>query len=206
MSRPIVFVDTETNTLGHLARPWEIALIHRYAAAESGDRPADTEHVWHIEDPLPPGTNPAALALNGYYQRCGAFTGNAHTFSFAPEWEVARQVHDQLAGAVLVGVGVHFDAAVLSAMFRRHGLPEQPWPYAILDLKAATWGVFAVRTAVGVAEAQEADASNLPMRSEQLAAALGVEPPADDERHTALGDARWAARWFDALTGNTGNS
>ena len=34
----------------------------------------------------------------------------------------------------------------------------------------------------------------------QLAAAIGVPPAAAAERHTALGDARWAARWFDALT------
>ena len=197
--RPIVFVDTETTALGHLARPWEIALIHRFAPTEDGQRPAATEHVWHVSDELPPGTSPEALVVNGYYHRCGAQIEGV-PWTLAHEWMVAHKVHAQLRDVVLVGVGVHFDAAVLSAMFRRHGLPEEPWHYAVLDLKAATWAVVQQLRPYGEDDPVHA-ARQLPMRSEQLAAVLGVEPPAGDERHTALGDARWAARWFDALTG-----
>lgn len=40
-----------------------------------------------------------------------------------------------------------------------------------------------------------------PWRSDDLSRTCGVEPPSDDERHTALGDARWALRWYDAMTG-----
>jgi hypothetical protein len=198
MTPPIVFVDTETNTLGHLARPREIAVIRRYAPTGAGDRPADTEHVWHVEDPLPPGTNPAALALNGYYHRCGAHPAGV-AYALAPEWSVARAVHEQLLGAVMVGVGIHFDAAVLAAMFRRYGLPEEPWHYAIVDLKAVTFGYAQAGYRCG--EPVPAELRQLPMKSELLAGWLKVELPTEDERHTALGDARWAARWYDALTG-----
>jgi len=218
----IVFVDTETTSLGSMARPWEIALIVRddvepapAAVPEkmTVDPVAEAEYVFHVEyftDSLPAGTTHEALEVGGWYDR-GRTRQHADWLATAyppevgiardAEWSIARTVYQLLAGVVLVGVGVHFDAAVLSAMFRRHGLPEEPWQYAIVDLKAATWGVFAVRAAVGVAEQHEATASALPMRSEELAAALGAQPPTDEERHTALGDARWARRWFDQLTG-----
>ena len=189
--RPIVFVDTETNTLGHLARPWEIALVRR-------DTDGEHELLWQVEDPLPAGTDPEALLINGYYFRHGVIDVEAGQ-ELGPEWLVANRVHEQLRDVVLIGVGVHFDAAVLSAMFRRHGLPEQPWHYAIVDLKAATWGDAQAAHQSGVHVASSV--RQLPMQSEQLAAWIGARPPADDERHTALGDVRWAARWYDALTG-----
>jgi hypothetical protein len=36
-----------------------------------------------------------------------------------------------------------------------------------------------------------------------LSFAVGVEPPRVGERHTAMGDARWAMRLYDAITGVT---
>ncbi|WP_072814308.1 hypothetical protein [Rhodococcus zopfii] len=40
-----------------------------------------------------------------------------------------------------------------------------------------------------------------PYRSDDLSRACGVEPPTPEERHTALGDARWVKRWYDHITG-----
>lgn len=40
-------------------------------------------------------------------------------------------------------------------------------------------------------------------RSDDLSRACGVEPPTEDERHTALGDARWVKRWYDHIMGGT---
>ncbi|MGN0126047.1 MAG: hypothetical protein ACI38R_22625 [Rhodococcus sp. (in: high G+C Gram-positive bacteria)] len=40
-----------------------------------------------------------------------------------------------------------------------------------------------------------------PWRSDDLSRACGVEPPTEDERHTALGDARWVKRWYDHIMG-----
>ena len=34
---------------------------------------------------------------------------------------------------------------------------------------------------------------------EDLSRQCGVKPPGLGDRHTALGDARWAKRWYDAL-------
>lgn len=39
-----------------------------------------------------------------------------------------------------------------------------------------------------------------PWRSDDLSRACGVEPPTPEERHTALGDARWVKRWYDFIT------
>lgn len=41
-----------------------------------------------------------------------------------------------------------------------------------------------------------------PWRSDDLSRACGVEPPAPEERHTALGDARWVKRWYDHIIGS----
>lgn len=38
-----------------------------------------------------------------------------------------------------------------------------------------------------------------PWKSEDLSRRVGVEPPGEDERHTALGDARWAERIYNAI-------
>lgn len=40
-----------------------------------------------------------------------------------------------------------------------------------------------------------------PWRSDDLSRACGVEPPTEEERHTALGDARWVKRWYDHIMG-----
>lgn len=210
MTPPICFVDLESTALGPLARPWEVAVIARHATAEGGDRPADIEYLWHVEytyRSLPDGTNPEALAIGGWPERGAGLDGVVYRADVAEEgvrvaagaeFVVARQVHELLAGVVLVGVGVHFDAAVLSAMFLRHGLDPEPWHYAIFDLKAATWGY--ARGGYRCGEPVEESVLLLPVRSEAIAGWLGIQPPAGEERHTALGDARWARDVYDAIT------
>jgi hypothetical protein len=206
VSRPIVFVDTETTCLGPQAHPWEIALIRR-----DGDGPDNEALRTVVYDPdeLPAGTSREALQIGGWLERG---TGDWMYEKFADSLDCyASKDEQRLAGSLsyalrgqptLVGVGVHFDAAVLSAMFQRHDLEPEPWHYAIVDLKAVTWGwIRGVRAAAPGDWPGTDDAAELPMSSEVLSRAVGVEPPTGDERHTALGDARWAARWFDALTG-----
>jgi hypothetical protein len=212
---PIVFVDTETTCLGPLARPWEIAVIRRDPPAPQplgarglAIKRADQRSVFHVEyefATLPAGTSPKALEVGGWLSR-GApgstylddLPAGVHTLA-ASEAEIAHALAELFDGdPVMVGVGVHFDAAVLSSMFQRHGLEPEPWHYALVDLKAATWGWF--QSQVGTI-ATTAPQLQLPMSSEKLAAAIGVEPASGEERHTALGDARWAARWYDRLTG-----
>lgn len=218
MDRPrkIAFIDTETTGLSHLNRAWEIAVILRetdqidtsvLSEAEPRQVPgevAETEHLFQVEyrpSTLPDGTEPQALEIGGWRERGFSLPGMNYRESlvdqgvltaYGPEWTIARSVNRLLKGATLVGVGTHYDAETLGRMFLRHGLDWQPWHYDIQDCKTLTRGYLRARNDAG----HDYDIWG---SSEQLAAAIGVEPPSDEERHTALGDARWARRWFDAL-------
>lgn len=213
MDRPtrLAFVDTETTGLSHLARPWEIAVIIR----EPGKQ--DAEHLLQVEytpQTLPDGTEPVALQIGGWNDRFwngGEDRDGVHGWPYrerlidqgvdtaaGPEWSIARSLHQLLAGAVLIGVGVHYDAAVVSRMLLRHGLPEQPWHYDIRDLKTMSRGYLRGLLHVAGGSSQQPNDYQW-ASSDQLATWVGVTPPTEDERHTALGDARWAVRWWDAL-------
>lgn len=205
--RPICFVDVESTALGAKAVAWEVAIVRREVDG--------TVHQGVLQQAftlwtLPEGTEPQALDVGGWLRRgqdnssyLADLPESVRILRTESEETFARQVHGWLHDEpLLVGVGVAFDAAVLSSMFLRHDLPEQPWHYGIVDLKAATWGnLLGQDTVNGLGGVPVPEDLALPMHSERLAAALGVEPCAPEERHTALGDARWAARWYDALTG-----
>lgn len=213
-NRPIVFVDTETTSLGQAACPWEIAVIRRETRPGPIARPVveTTVDRWVLQveydfPTLPPGTTGRALSVGGWLERgapgstyLDGLNRDGVNVERSDEVDVAARLVELFRDEpILVGVGVHFDAAVLSRMFARHGMAEEPWHYSIVDLKSATWGFFRGR-AVDIASPVLDEQAPLPVRSEKLAAALCVAPPSDAERHTALGDARWAVRWFDALT------
>lgn len=213
MGRPIVFVDTETTSLGLAAHPWEIAVIRRETKPGPVARPAPvtTSDTWVLQvdydfHTLPAGTAAQALSVGGWLERGASgseyldkINRDGVNVQRGDETEIVTRLAELLRDEpILVGVGVHFDAAVLSRLFARHGVPEEPWQYAVVDLKAATWGHLHGQAA---AHGLRPPGLGLPMRSEKLAAELGVQPPSDRERHTALGDARWAARWYDALVG-----
>lgn len=202
IDRPIVFVDTETTGLGPQARPWEIAIIRREPDG------TETQYVGQITydlESLPRGTTPEALHVGGWLTRGAPRTkyighrGEPTDFRWADERAAALDIKRYFQDTpILIGVGIHFDAEILAGLFGRTGISAS-WHYGLVDLKAATWGFLHGR-ARDIDSAVLEERWVLPMRSEMLAAALCVVPPAADERHTALGDARWAARWFDALT------
>jgi hypothetical protein len=77
-----------------------------------------------------------------------------------------------------------FDADCLAATFARHGV-KPGWNDELVDVvPLATAAVRAVRPSAGT----------------DLRGAVqgcGVKPPTAAQRHTALGDARWAIRWYD---------
>jgi len=53
----------------------------------------------------------------------------------------------------------------------------------------------------GFLRGQAKPVPELPWKSDDLSRLIGVEPPGEDDRHTALGDARWAQRVWDAVMG-----
>jgi hypothetical protein len=187
----IVALDTETTGLDpDTERVFEVAAI---------DLDTDREYVWRFQPPplVVEAMHPKAAEVNRFHERTAA-----------PDWrwDDAGGLVDLahlVTGAHLLGAVPDFDARHLTAMYRRLDLPVPRWHYHLVDVEAV---------AVGWLHGLAWDAStstqgrldiDLPWRSDDLSRACGVEPPSDEERHTALGDARWVARWYRALTGGT---
>jgi DNA polymerase III epsilon subunit-like protein len=193
---PLCFVDTETTGVHPGRRAWEIAIIRREADG------TQTEHHMFLKVDLHKA-DPFALKVGGFYERWpvavkgwdnrDAWQERVH------ESEAAQRVERLTRGAHLVGAVPNFDAEVFDAMLRRHGLLPA-WHYHLVDVEALAVGYL-----TGIQQARHSlgqpvdPRPSLPWKSDDLSRACGVEPASDEERHTALGDARWAMRLYDAI-------
>lgn len=188
MSR-IVFVDTETTSLRPDRRAWEIGLIVR---TDEGD----VEHQWFIEtEDLDLGNaEPGSLRIGRFYERHPAMNGTNDPWGNHTSFErfALAEVERLTRGAHLVGAVPNFDAEVLGARMRAHGICPS-WHYHLIDVEALAVGFIAGATAL--------DMTRLPWESDWLHQQLGLEPVPEADRHTALGDARWARAIYDAVTG-----
>jgi hypothetical protein len=206
-SAPVVFIDTETDGVHPNRKPWEIALIRR---DERGER----ETSFFVEIDLSTA-DPFGLRVGRFYERhpLGLWLSGSGVYEDFPEpddedtdyvstQEAAHWVARLTHGAHLVGAVPNFDAETLDRLLRRHELLSG-WHYHLIDIEAMAVGYLAGLRAAGAGEnGRDADLPALPWDSDDLSRACGVEPPGEDERHTALGDARWAARLYDAITGS----
>ena len=185
----ICFIDTETTSLRPDRRAWEIGIITRRPGL------SDVEQAWFIEaDDLDLGNaDLASLSIGRFYERHPQYQlGREPEFSeCVDEGEALRHVEAVTRGAHLVGAVPGFDADVLGARMRAHGILPS-WHYHLQDFETLIAGYLC---------GQGKPLPPLPWRSDELSRLIGVEPPGDAERHTALGDARWAARAWDAVTG-----
>lgn len=182
----LAFVDTETTGLDpDLHEIWEVALIVE-----------GQEFTWML--PVDLGrADPVALRVGHFYERrqpdlseCGA-GWNAETRDprdFAASFALLTR------GRHLVGAVPSFDEERLRKLLRANGAcPE--WHYHLIDVEALAVGWIFGKG--GGAKAVE----SLPWKSDALSIACGVDPPNEEERHTALGDARWAKRLYEAICG-----
>lgn len=182
---PLVFIDTETDGLHPGRRAWEIAMVRRDDDGERECRmflPLDVKFA-----------DPAALKIGGFWDRHPA----GRKISGKPEQpcepvtsvhEAAKKVMAWTFGAHLVGANPAFDAQVLERVLRAEGyLPS--WHHHLIDVE-----VMAVGWLVG-----QGLTVGVPWKSDDLADRCGVTRP--DDRHTALGDARWVRDWFNAMGG-----
>ena len=175
----IAFVDTETTGLSLDDDIWEFAAIVR---EEDG-----TEHEHHLfiqHDALKCARLPEPFRSD-------------HKARFAPgalaepQEQAAKWIAALLAGRThIVGAVPNFDTERIALLLRRFGLTPG-WHYHLIDVEAL---------AVGCVCGQERGAPPLPWNSNDLSRAVGVDPDQFD-RHTALGDAKWARAIYDAITG-----
>lgn len=189
MSAPLCFIDTETTGVHPDRRVWEVAIIRR-------DDSGQSEWLAQVDDVDLSNADPFGLKVGGFYERHVDYGSNGRGLAASgvlleSERFVAREVERLTRGAHLVGAVPDFDARTLDPMLRRHGLIPA-WHYHLVDVEAMAVGWLAGRLGLPPTP---------PWKSDELSRACGVEPPSDDERHTALGDARWAMRWYDAMTG-----
>lgn len=179
-----VFIDTETTGLRRGYRPWEIALLRR----EADGTESEITIFIDVDDLDLANAEDSALAVGRFEarhpQRGGALGPNQVLLAGA---DAAREVQQRTAGAQLFGINTGYDVTALDGLLGRHGLDAQ-WFYVSEDLLSLGRGYLLGR------------GDQCPPRSsERLSTACGVEVPSSADRHTAMGDARWAARWYDRL-------
>jgi len=116
---------------------------------------------------------------------------------------VAEALARILDGAHLVGAVPSFDAAFLEPFLRRHG-QAACWHYHLIDVEALAVGYLAGRWTQARADGMAAEAGPfvvpMPWDSDALSSAIGIAV-SDEDKHTALGDARWAKAMYDAVLG-----
>lgn len=172
----LAFVDTETTGLDpdrhHI---WEVGLILRDTDT---DEP-DTEYVWQFEVDLSTA-DAKALEVGRFHDRYATDADG-----YVVEW-LRRDWAETFArltwGAHLVGAVVSFDEERLRRLLRGSG--QCPgWYYHLVDVEALAAGVLRVQP---------------PWSSRELWRLMNVSVP-EDERHTALGDARVVRDVYDAV-------
>jgi DNA polymerase III alpha subunit (gram-positive type) len=176
-----VFLDTETTGLQPARRAWDIAAIVR-----NPGRPGDgVEHQWFIEETdLDLGNaDPFGLKVGHFYERHPQFNDTEDgSLAVEDEYSVLQAVESITRGAIIVGAVPNFDTETLGARMREHGILPS-WHYHLVDVETLAAG------AIGQEPPWDFDA---------MLAVFGLEY-AEEDRHTALGDARMARDLYDAV-------
>lgn len=188
----IAFLDTETTGLDPVRHEvWEVGLILRKPDPDGGWQ-ADEEYLWQLPVDLSEadliGLNVGRFkerrwegitddVVGGIWPADG--TGNGAELPLDTWAEVFM---DLTWGAHIVGAVPDFDSRRLGDLLLRHGaLPA--WHYHLVCAEVLAAGKLGMLP---------------PWRSDDLAFALGVEV-SEEDRHTALGDARMARAMYDAV-------
>lgn len=194
---PVAFLDTETLGLDPDHNPvWEVGLI----------LPDGAECLWHVQVTAREKAlaHPIALEIGRFEERYGR---DAHPITRA---ELAYHLCDRIPkGTHLAGAVISFDEERLRRLMWAEGLSPR-WHYHLIDVEAlaAGWliGTFSAIQEVGKNPDADGPTQDEAMRalppwdSNALSLALGVDPE-DFDRHTALGDARWAKAIYERVMG-----
>lgn len=201
---PVCFVDTETTGLDPDRHEiWEVAIV----------LPDGSEWDWQLPVDLSRADS-IALNIGRFHQRRwqSACRTDEQGFAKGNRTELADFATDfahMTRGLHLAGAVVSFDADRLSRLLRANG--ECPmWHYHLIDVEALAAGYLAgsfgaIQECGSNPDAdgptqEEAMRAIPPWRSDDLSRAVGVDPD-DFDRHTALGDARWARAIYLATIG-----
>lgn len=200
---PIVFLDTETDGVHPGRKAWEVAMIRR---DETGEAEIEFFVDIDLETADPYGLNVGRFYERHPYGRYLAGTIPDFVFgikddgSFLRTRDAAHAVARFTHGATLVGIVPDFDTEVLANLLRAEHLTPA-WHYHKQDAETLAAGYLYGGGRSDMMPRDLREVLTLPWSSEEISRAIGVEPPTAEERHTAMGDARWAMRIYDQVTG-----
>jgi hypothetical protein len=134
--------------------------------------------------------DPMALKIGRFYERTAdlpplAGFKNDDGVSWSLLEYVALEVARNLDGRHIVGAVPSFDDVMLKAFLRKNG-QAPTWHYHLIDVEALIAGKLGIQP---------------PWKSDELSLKIGVEPPNDEDRHTAIGDARWVKQMYEVVMG-----
>lgn len=201
-TRPLCFIDCETDGIHPGRQAWEIAIIRRNAPHGPKGRDVVTEFFVELDLST---SDPMGLRIGGFYDRHpvgrwlaeepgigrvevsdggGPISATTHggeplaLSAGAAAAEIARVTH----GATLVGAVPSFDAETFAALLHRQGLTPA-WHHRLRCVESMTAGHLRLLDTGGLSDCADA---------------LGIEHP---DAHTALGDARTAMAIWDHIMG-----
>lgn len=197
---PIAFLDTETTSLDIDREAWDIGIIRR--------DPDGTEYTVNliVSDVDLSRANRYSLRIGHFFERHPRFGGTADQGGLVvsrgqttratevDEATAAIDVEAATRGAHIVGAVPNFDVHVLTRLLARHGLP---WTahHHLMDVENLLLG--------HLAHTYSPDDLAPPWDSEALSRMADIEPPPDELRHTAMGDALWCRSIYDTILGIT---
>jgi hypothetical protein len=216
MAVPLVALDTETTGVHPEREIWEIGMIKRHPDGQT------FTSSFFIEDVDLSRADPFGLSIGRFYERHPQYNGlrenggrwregplvgkdEGNPFGGSADYRIcsARQaavrVEEWTRGAHIIGAVPNFDTESLGRLLRQYGLIPA-WHYHLIDVENLMVG-YLMGAAPGTVGERLREVATPPWKSDELAALLGVEPSSPEERHTALGDAEWALRCFDAVMG-----
>ncbi len=187
----LAFIDIETTeTHPELRRAWDIGLIIR---TPDGDQ---IERQWFIAcgDLDLGNANPYALAVGKFYERHPQASTDLLETPVRSERAVMAAIEKLTRGARLVAWNVEFDATTLDRRMRANGILPA-WDYHLIDVRPLAAGCILANLEGGWVK------SPVFWDSAEITEALEVPLPPEEDRHTALGDARWHMALYDAVAG-----
>jgi hypothetical protein len=189
---PIVFADTETTGLHDDSQIWEFAAIRREPDGEE-------THVQFFVNIFLHEADLFALKIGKYYDRHpqgrflsgkNSYTPNVNREGFRSQDEAASSIARLTHNATIVGAVPSFDARQMEKLLKSEFLLPS-WNHRLICIETLAVSYLTSRNIE----------FEIPWKSSSdLLSLAGVEPASDDERHTAMGDVRWAMRAFDHLT------
>jgi hypothetical protein len=183
----LVFMDTETTGLCLSDDIWEFAAVRR-----NEDGTESELHMFIEHDAAKCAQLPERFRADHASRFPSSCSDRA-----TPRREACQAI-SSLFGPDrphVVGAVPNFDTERVARMMRAEWPRwpnHQPWHYHLIDVETLAVGALVARRLQGHVDL------SLPWDSDELSTAVGVVPT-QFERHTAMGDVRWAMAIYDAV-------